>query len=142
MSVALAQRAVALAGIALLAALVALALVEVRREPAPKPRALPEPVPAADGGWYQALAAPHDVGDGRRTACGLIMTPASRGVAHPVLPCGTKLFIAYGDVRVLTQVVTRGPLAAGRQFGLTTALARELGLRGVRTIRWRFARAS
>ena len=140
MTVALAQRAVALAGIALLAALAALALASLRSEEDARTEPLPEAVPAPDGGWYRGLAGPQDVGDGRRTACGLILTPASKGVAHPVLPCGTKLYIAYGDVSALTQVVSQGPLGTRRQFGLTTALARDLGLRGVRTIRWRFAR--
>ena len=139
MSAPLAQRLVLLTGIALLAALAALALVEQRSEAEAKQR-LPEAVPAVDGGWYRALAARKSVGDGRRTACGLILTPASRGASHPVLPCGAKLYIAYGDVRVLTQVMDRGPVSPRQQFGLTPALARDLGLRGVRTIRWRFAR--
>lgn len=144
MSPALAQRAVALAGVALLAAVIALALTGVRDGEGKAERPLPTPVPAADGGWYRALAAPRREPDGRArpTACGLVLGPSARGVAHPVLPCGAKLFIAYGDLVVLTQVVARGPSISGPQFALTSALARRLGVRGVRTIRWRFASAS
>jgi hypothetical protein len=61
-------------------------------------------------------------------------------VAHPVLPCGTKLFLAYGDQEVLTEVVDRGSGAPGRVFDVTQPLARRLGLSGVQTVRWRFAR--
>ena len=139
MAAALVQRVVALAGIALLAALVAIALAS-RGEGAEPPR-LPEAVPAPDGGWYRALAAPQAAGDGRQNACGLVLTPASKGVAHPVLPCGVKVYIALGDVRVLTQVMDARPIGARAPFGLTPALARQLGMQGIRVIRWRFARA-
>ena len=104
---------------------------------------LPRSVPAADGGWYQALAVARDTRGGRRqTACGHIVEPATMGVAHPVLPCGAKIFVAYGDVAALTQVVDRGPSRPGRTFELTAALAMELGLEGVQPVRWRFAAGS
>ena len=141
MSPGLAERAVALAGVALLGAMLALAIAYAQRERPQRPR-LPEAVPATGGGWYTALAAPQELGDGRRrSACGLELTPSLRGVAHPVLPCGTKLYVAGRDVHVLTQVVARRPEGSGPQFGLTAALARDLGVRGVGRIRWRFARA-
>lgn len=76
---------------------------------------------------------------GRRTACGGVLTPKTLGVAHPTLPCGARIFVDYHGLHVLTQVVDRGPYQPGRQFDLTDALARELGLEGVQTIHWSYA---
>lgn len=137
---ALAQREVVLAGIALLAAITALALASARAGSS-EGRRLPEPVPAPGGGWYKALAAAGGESfSGRRTACGHLLQPDAIGVAHPVLPCGAKIFISYNDREVLTQVIDRGPFVPGREFDLTRRLARELGLRGTQPILWRFAR--
>lgn len=139
MNLALAQREVALAGIALLAATTALALASPRL--AASNDRLPQAVPAPGGGWYTALAAPQPDSElARRTACGHILDLSSVGVAHPVLPCGAKLWLTYGDKQVLTQVIDRGPLVPGREFGLTQELAKELGVHGTQRIRWRFAR--
>ena len=66
-------------------------------------------------------------------------TPSVFGVAHPVLPCGAKVVLRYEDVQVLTQVIDRGTGVPGREFDLTAALARRIGLDGVQPIRWRFA---
>jgi rare lipoprotein A (peptidoglycan hydrolase) len=97
------------------------------------------PVPGSD--WYRALAAPYPASTSReRTSCGQRLGPKTLGVAHPVLPCGVKLYISYGDKLVLTQVVDRGPGAPGRDFDLTRALAARLGLVGTQQIRWRYAR--
>jgi hypothetical protein len=138
-NLALAQREVALAGIALLAVTSALALASPRL--GSDSDALPQAVPAPGGGWYTALAASQAETDlARRTACGHIVDVASVGVAHPVLPCGAKLWLAYDDKEVLTQVIDRGPLVPGREFGLTPELARALGVEGTQRIRWRFAR--
>jgi len=59
-----------------------------------------------------------------------------------VLPCGARIYISYGGTDVLTQIVDRGPYVPGREFDLTDALARRLGLRGVQNIRWSYARAT
>jgi rare lipoprotein A (peptidoglycan hydrolase) len=94
-------------------------------------------------GSYTALAGSSGpAAFGRRTACGGVIHPDTTGVAHPTLPCGARIFISYRGVRVLTQVVDRGPYRAGRQFDLTDALARRVGLRGVQTIQWSYARAN
>ena len=99
----------------------------------------PVPVPGAD--WYRALAAPYPASTKReRTACGHELGPKTLGVAHPVLPCGVKIFIAYREKLVLTQVVDRGPAVPGRDFDVTPALSRRLALRGTQQIRWRYAR--
>jgi hypothetical protein len=68
-----------------------------------------------------------------------VLERESLGVSHPVLVCGAKIYIGHGQTVMLTQVVGRGPGSAAVQFGLTEALARELGVRGRTTIRWRFA---
>jgi hypothetical protein len=139
-SAALAQRQVALIGIALLAVMVALALASPRLGVADADD-LPASVPAPGGGWYSALASTQQETElARRTACGHILEVGSVGVAHPVLPCGAKLWIGYRDREVLTQVIDRGRIVPGRAFLLTAALARELRLEGTQRVRWRFAR--
>jgi rare lipoprotein A (peptidoglycan hydrolase) len=92
------------------------------------------------GRSYEARVAPYGPGlYGRPTACGRDLAPATRGIAHPVLPCGAKLFVSYEGREVPTEVVDRGPRTAGRDFEVTEALAAELGLSGVQVVRWRFA---
>ena len=139
MSLGVLQRTLALAAIALLAALGALALASTDGE-AVRASTGPRPVPTADGGWYTALAgsrgAPRDA---ERTTCRQILTGRSLGVSHPVLPCGAKLFIAYGDSELLTEVIDGRLKKPGRQFELTEALAQRLGIEGTQQIRWRFA---
>jgi rare lipoprotein A len=130
----LAQRQALLALVALLAAAVSLA---VTSSPRGEQSDLPEPV-----GSYTALAGTSPKATGRRTACpGVVIGAKTEGVAHPVLPCGVRLYITYGAKTVLTQVIDRGPYVPGRQFDLTDALARRLGLKGVQTIQWSYARA-
>jgi len=136
-----ARRGLALAAIALLGGVLAFAAGSIAgRDDGTTTREVKEvPVPGAD--WYRALAAPYPASTRRqRTACGQPLGPRTLGVAHPVLPCGVKLFIGYGDTVVLTQVVDRGPSVPGRDFDLTRALARKLGLTGTQQIRWRYAR--
>jgi hypothetical protein len=139
-SAALAQRALLLAGATLLAVMVALAIAE-QRSGARSASDLPASVPAPGGGWYQALAGLESPrAYGRPTACGHVLERTTLGVSHPVLVCGAKIYVGHRRTVMLTQVVARGPGSAAVQFGLTEALARELGIRGRATIRWRFAR--
>jgi rare lipoprotein A (peptidoglycan hydrolase) len=129
-----AKRTLALAGVGLLAVLISLALASPNRD---HDNALPKPV----GTWYRALAAPYLLAASRkRTACGQRIEAGTMGVAHPVLPCGAKLYISYGGRRVLTQVIDRGPNRPGREFAVTKPLADEIGLHGTKPIRWSFAR--
>lgn len=138
MSPALAQRELALAGIALLAVVAALA-VGPRSAASPQP-AFPRPVAEDGGGWYRALAAPGGGPYGRHSRCGVIVQPTTLGVAHPVLPCGAKIFISFKGKEVLTQVVDHAPHSPGLEFQVTAPLARKLDLEGVQPIRWTFAR--
>lgn len=141
MSPDLAQREVAIAAVALLAIVLGLALAS-QRGGSPSRDPLPESIPAPDGGWYHARAAAtgRDLTPGATTACGQRVMGSTIGIAHPVLPCGVKLYIRHDDEEVLTQVIGRGPEAQNVQFGLTDALARALGVDGRKTIRWRYAR--
>lgn len=138
MNAASAQRQVALAGIALLAAVVALALTA--RDKSQAEPGLPQPVTVA-GGWYTALAGVEQPRYGRRTRCGYVLRPGTVGVVDSVLPCGILVYVAYkNSPHVLTRVVDRRPVIPGRRFDLTPKLAEELGIDGVQHIRWVFAR--
>ncbi len=137
MSIGLAQRAIALAAVALLAVVGALALARARSDESP---AEAQQVTVAETGWYTALAgsrgAPRDA---ERTTCRRVLTGRSLGVSHPVLPCGAKIVISYGGLEVLTEVIDNGMKRSGRQFELTESLAQRLGIEGTQQIRWRFA---
>jgi hypothetical protein len=133
------QRQVALAGIALLAAIVALALTSQTNGRAV--RSLPQPVPVAGGGWYSALAGAEQARYGRRTRCNVVLEPGTVGVTDSVLPCGILVYVSYKDSpHILTRVIDRRPVVPGRKFDLTPKLAEELGVDGVQRIRWVFAR--
>jgi len=129
----LAQRELGLAAIAILAAVIVLA-VSVGRSADRKTSSLPQPVQ-----WYKALAAPYTPSS-RRTACGQRLASRALGVAHPVLPCGVKIFLEFNGKQVLTQVIDRGPAVPGREFDVTKALADRIGLHGVEQVSWAFAR--
>lgn len=128
----LAERQVALAAVAVLAAVVAIAVSASRHASS---STKPHPV-----GSFTALAgSAGPAAFGKHTACGTVLSADTEGIAHPTLPCGARVFITYGGKTVLTQVVDRGPYSGGRAFDLTDALARLLGLRGVQTVRWSYA---
>jgi hypothetical protein len=135
LSPALAQRGIALAAIALLAAIIGLAVTSGHRDSSST--RLPERV----GDWYHARAAPLS-GDleGTTTACGVQLGRRTLGIADPVLPCGAKIYVGYEDQDVLTQVVATGPGVAGTRFGLTPALAQSLGIERPVSVRWSYAR--
>jgi rare lipoprotein A (peptidoglycan hydrolase) len=127
-------RALVLAGVALLAAIVPLAITH--RDLGRSTKKLPEAV-----GWTTALAAPYSASPSHtRTTCGQLLTDKTMGVAHPVLPCGVKLYIEYRGRRALVQVIDRGPKVPGRTFDVTIALARKLGLHGTQRISWAYAK--
>jgi hypothetical protein len=135
---ALAQREVALAGVALLAAVVAVAVTSTR---GPNSGAELKPVFVPGGGWYTALAGAPPARYGRRTNCGVMLRPSTRGLTDSVLPCNVKLFVSYGhSPRILTQVIAQRPVVPGRRFDVTPRLAEQLGIEGVQRIRWVYAR--
>jgi rare lipoprotein A len=65
---------------------------------------------------------------GRRTACGTKLTRRTVGVAHRKLPCGTQVEIYHRNRTLVVPVIDRGPFVAGRQWDLTQAAARSLGM--------------
>jgi hypothetical protein len=136
---ALAQRQIALAGLALLAGTLALGLSTQKHTSEPK---LPASIPAPGGGWFQAVATSKGSTFAqlhRDSACGHLVGPESLGVANPVLPCDSKIYIQFGDQLALTEVIARGP-SSEADFEITPVLARKLGLRGNQLVEWRYAR--
>jgi Lytic transglycolase len=134
------QRFLALAGAGLLAGVIAIAVAQQSESSA---RASgPQPAVGQGTGWSNAVAGvarAYPVA-GRRSVCGWLLRPATLGVVHPVLPCGTKMFVELHGKRVYTQVVDRGPVPSREDFDLTAALAGRIGLAGTDDVRWAFAR--
>lgn len=60
-------------------------------------------------------------------ACGGRLTPATVGVAHRWLPCGTRVAFRFGGRTVIARVVDRGPYVGGREWDLTAGLKQRLG---------------
>lgn len=134
------QRAIWLAGICFVAAIAAVAITRRDKDSSTKDLPSAIAVPGTDDG-YTARAAPYSPTAAHpRTACGEPFTDTTEGVAHPVLPCGVRLYIRFHGHVVLTQVIDRGPNVPGREFDITKALANKLGLHGTQTIRWQFAK--
>jgi hypothetical protein len=133
----LVQRLLVLAGLALVAGLVAVGAVARAED---DEGSLPEAVEAPGVGWYEAVAVPRGSTSTARTACGYRLTARTDGVGHPVLPCGTRIYLSYGSVEALTQVVARGLATPRSQFVVTRSLARKIGLETTDLVRWRYAR--
>jgi rare lipoprotein A len=71
---------------------------------------------------------------GKRTACGTKLTKSTIGVANKTLPCGMRVAILYRGQTLTVPVIDHGPYVAGRDWDLTAATARTLGIDGVATI--------
>ncbi|MDQ4129371.1 MAG: septal ring lytic transglycosylase RlpA family protein, partial [Actinomycetota bacterium] len=68
---------------------------------------------------------------GNPLSCGGRLSPTSLGVAHRTLPCGTPVAIMFGKRSLVVPVIDRGPFIRGRDWDLTAATARFLGLAGL-----------
>jgi hypothetical protein len=131
------QRQAALAGAALLAVLGVVALDRSTKE---APGATIAAATVSAPRWESALVGVFGAGRlGGTTACGTVLTQETRGVAHPVLPCGVELVLASGGREVRAKVVERGTAGTETRFDVTPALAEELGIDGRARVRWRFA---
>ncbi len=131
----LAERQAMLAGAALLAIVASLAITSRHGS-----RSADLPAPS---GSYSALVSSTGPGSfGKTTSCAVRLGPATLGISSPVLPCGVRLYLSYRGTTVLASVIGRTPAAPGGEFGLTQALARRLGVTGVRRVRWSYAAAS
>jgi rare lipoprotein A (peptidoglycan hydrolase) len=95
-------------------------------------------LPAGAGPWTPALAAPY--APAARTDCGVTVNAATVGVGHPVLPCGVRIYVRFGDRTVLTTIIDRGGVPPGRELDLTPKLAELLGVQGTQSVEWRFTR--
>ena len=141
MSIALGQRQLMVLAVAMLAAVLGLAIASRQGNDAESTSLRPQPAVGEASGWSAALAGVRSRAlAGRVSGCGTLLKPKTLGVDHPVLPCGAKVFVAYNGKTVLTSVVDRGPFTPREDFEVTPALADVLGLSGVQTIRWSFAR--
>ena len=130
----LVQRQAGLAAAALLATLGVLALGKRGEEPSAA-----APVPPAIR-WQSAVVGVVPArAYARKTSCGSELDAGSLGIAHPVLPCGVDLMVAYRGKEVRAEVVDRAPIGGGRDFDVTKALADRLGFSGRHAIQWRFA---
>ncbi|MEO8290853.1 MAG: hypothetical protein ABI649_07645 [Gaiellaceae bacterium] len=136
MSPVLLQRQAALAAAALLAAV---GVVALDRSDAPADTQ-PAPSVSPQVRWEEAVVGVFGAGRlGETTSCGVELAAETRGIAHPVLPCGADLVVSFGGRDLRTEVIDRGQVDAGRQFDLSEALAAALGVQGTQTVRWRFA---
>jgi hypothetical protein len=134
-SPALLRRQAALAGVALLAAVAALALARLDDPGGPEEAVFPN-----GQRWLEASASVWTPSsNGQSSECGVVLTPETRGLAHPVLPCGVELLLSFQGRTVQGEVLDRGPHGGSAELELTEALARELGFSGLQRIRWRFA---
>src|SRR5215471_14893095 len=118
----LAQRLIALAGIALLAALLAISLKPSRSHD----RSLPGSIPAPGGGWYTNLMAPTGTAFRASGSCGFVLGPRSLGLSSPLYPCRTKIWLHVNGTTVLTQVISRSAPPPGATFEVSPALARKI----------------
>jgi hypothetical protein len=129
----IAERQLMLAAVAILGIAISLAVTDRRHAHAEKAA-----LPASQGSYSALVGASGPKTIGTTTDCGIRIEVHTMGIASPVLPCGAKLYLTFRGRHVLTSVVGRiaGP---GREFDITRALARHLGIAGVRRIRWSYA---
>jgi hypothetical protein len=132
MNARLARRQAALAAVALIGALGAIALSRLGDD------SDAAPPPTATAGWETAQVSVFEPA-AEPTACGVTVGEDTVGIAHPVLPCGAKVVVEHQSRQAGADVVERGPVGGGVAFELSPALARELGVAGAATVRWRFA---
>ena len=66
----------------------------------------------------------------QRTACGVVLTPRTVGVAHTTLPCGTLVEFYYRGRTIRAPVIDRGPYANNATWDLTTGAAVALRFDG------------
>lgn len=82
---------------------------------------------------------------GNRMANGQVLTTRTVGVAHRTLPLGSKISIRGKKRTLVFRVTDRMPYHRNRQFDITEAGVRKLGVSncrswGVRSIKWRRVR--
>jgi rare lipoprotein A (peptidoglycan hydrolase) len=73
---------------------------------------------------------------GRRTACGVKLTPTTLGVAHKTMTCGTRLSLFFEGRQIEVPVIDRGPYTKGISLDLTQAAAQQIGMEATTRIGW------
>lgn len=73
---------------------------------------------------------------GNRTACGLRLTPRTRGIAHLSLPCFSKVKIVYRGKSVTTRVIDRGPYGGAATIDIAAGTAKQLGFSSTDRVRF------
>jgi rare lipoprotein A (peptidoglycan hydrolase) len=68
---------------------------------------------------------------GKTTACGVVLTPTTVGVAHRRLPCGTQVTFSYDGRSVTATVIDRGPYHKGYAWDMTKKTAKRVGFLAV-----------
>jgi rare lipoprotein A len=89
----------------------------------------PTPAPAPAGSWtvYKAATWYGPGFWGEPTACGMVLSPTTLGVAHRKLPCGTQVTFTYNGASVTATVIDRGPYRKGYSWDLTKKTAKRVG---------------
>jgi rare lipoprotein A (peptidoglycan hydrolase) len=72
---------------------------------------------------------------GNRTACGKVLRPHTRGIAHRSLPCGKAVPIYHAGRIGIFRVIDRGPFSDGVALDLTARSARRVGMRSTSAVR-------
>jgi rare lipoprotein A len=107
--------------------------------PAIAPIATPAPVPppeplVLDGVVLASWYGPGFYGN--RTACGQTYSEEILGVAHRLLPCGTKIQITSPSGKsLIVPVIDRGPFVAGRSLDLSFATKSAIGCSDLCSVR-------
>ncbi|MFL5907878.1 MAG: septal ring lytic transglycosylase RlpA family protein [Solirubrobacterales bacterium] len=68
---------------------------------------------------------------GKTTACGVLLTPSTVGVAHRRLPCGTQVTFSYNGLSITATVIDRGPFRKGYTWDMTKKTAKRVGFLAV-----------
>jgi hypothetical protein len=126
-----------LAGAALLAIAISLAITSRHSE-----HVRAAALPPSQGSYTALVGASAARTVAKPTSCGVQIGLRTMGILSPVLPCGIRLYLGYRSRHVLAAVIGRGPPGPGREFELTRALARKLGVAGVKRVRWSYASAA
>jgi hypothetical protein len=129
----LAQRQVVLAAVTTLAVAVSLAFTTHHAH-----HRTVSHLPPPHGSYTALAAASAESVLGHRTSCGVLVGDNTMGIGSPVLPCGARLYLTYRNRHVLASVIDQAN-APGASLVLTHALARKLGVSGVRRVRWSYA---
>jgi len=84
--------------------------------------------------YRSAIATEYGPSSGRRTeqtACGVVLTRKTLGVANRTLPCGTLVEVYYRGRTLSMPVIDRGPYANNADWDLTYAAARAVRFNGL-----------